>query len=169
MVQTETPTAPLAPKRRLMRYLLIGSLALNLLVLGIVGGAVIRGPGGFGGPRGFDLALGPIVEALAPEDRQAIRDQLRSNDMLRQHPRQDREALAKALQAALRMDPYDPAAVEAALSVQRDRLFAVQTAGQQALVARITLMSPQARLAFADRLQEAIGRGHGNGEVAPEN
>lgn len=167
MTQTETSVA--LPVRRSMRYLLIGSLALNLLVLGIIGGAVIRGPGGFGGPRGVDLALGPIVEALAPEDRQAIRTQLRANDMLRQHPRQIREALATALQAALRAEPYDPAAIEAALSIQRDRLVAVQTAGQQALVARIALMTPQARLAFADRLQEAIGRGHGNGEVAPEN
>lgn len=167
MPQTETSVA--LPVHRSMRYLLIGSLALNLLVLGIIGGAVIRGPGGFGGPRGVDLALGPIVEALAPEDRQAIRTQLRANDMLRQHPRQNREALATALQAALRAEPYDPAAIEAALSIQQDRLVAVQTAGQQALVARIGLMTPQARLAFADRLQEAIGRGHGNGEVAPEN
>ncbi len=167
MPQTETSVT--LPVRRSMRYLLIGSLALNLLVLGIIGGAVIRGPGGFGGPRGVDLALGPIVEALAPEDRQAIRTQLRANDMLRQHPRQIREALATALQAALRAEPYDPAAIEAALSIQQNRLVAVQTAGQQVLVARIGLMTPQARLAFADRLQEAIGRGHGNGEVAPEN
>ena len=169
MTQTETPVPPVPLVRRPMRYLLIGSLALNLLVLGIIGGAVIRGPGGFGGPRGVDLALGPIVEALAPDDRQAIRTQLRANDMLRQHPRQDREALVVALQVALRAETYDPAAIEEALSLQRDRLVAVQTAGQQALVARITLMSPEARLAFADRLQVAIGRGHDDTGVAPGN
>ena len=167
MPHVDTSLVPVPPMRRRMRYLLIGSLAMNLLVLGVVGGAVIRGPGGFGGPRGVDLALGPIVEALAPEDRQAIRTQLRADNALRLRPLQNRAALIAALQASLRAEPYDPAATEAALSVQSDRLMQVQRAGQQALADRIGLMSPEARLAFADRLEDAISRTHRDGEDAP--
>jgi uncharacterized membrane protein len=175
MTQTEPSTPPLSARpvppagKRTPRYLLIGSLALNLLVLGLVGGAILRdGPGGFGGPRGVDLTLGPIVEALAPQDRQAIRADLRAHEALRIRPRQERQAMIAALQRALRADAYDPAAVEAALSMQRDRLAAVQVAGQQALVARINLMSPADRLAFADRLAQAMDRDHDHGDDAPE-
>ena len=169
MTQTETmsPQAggpPPAPMRRSMRYVLIGSLAVNLLVLGLVAGAVIRGPDGFRAPRGVDLALGPIVAALAPEDRDAIRAELRQREALQLRPRRDRDALIGALLLALRAEPFDPAATQAALNVPRDRALAVQQAVQQSLLARITAMTPAGRLAFADRLSDAMGHGGRDGD-----
>ena len=169
MTQTETmpPQAggpPPAPMRRSMRYVLIASLAVNLLVLGLVAGAVIRGPDGFRAPRGVDLALGPIVAALAPEDRDAIRAELRQREALQLRPRRDRDALIAALLLALRAEPFDPAATQAALNVPRDRALAVQQAVQQSLLARITAMTPAGRLAFADRLSDAMGHGGRDGD-----
>ena len=169
MTQIETPkpavgaTVNAAPMRRSIRFLLIGSLALNLLVMGLVGGALVNGPDGFRVPRGVDLALGPIVQALSPEDRDAIRAELRIREALRLRPRRDRDALISALLVALRADTFDPVAVEAALNVPRDRALAVQQAAQQALLARFTAMTPAARLAFADRLAEQMGHGEDHG------
>lgn len=166
MSQTETPKPPVvpaAPMRRSMRFLLIGSLAVNLLVLGLVAGAIIRGPDGFRAPRGVDLALGPIVQALAAEDREAIRAELRGREALQLRPVRDRNALINALLLALRAETYDPAAVEAALNVPRDRALAVQQAVQLSLLNRISAMTPAARLAFADRLADEMGHG-GNGD-----
>ena len=189
MAQIETPTPPVVtapegseptgPMRRSLRFLLIGSLALNLAFIGLVAGAVIRGPDGFRAPRGVDLALGPIVAALSAEDRDAIRAELRIREALQLRPRRDRDALIAGLLVALRAETFDPAAVEAALNVPRDRAVAVQQAAQQALVTRISAMTPQARRAFADRLAEQMGHdggregddgneGHG-GDDAPEN
>lgn len=169
MTETGTQPAPAGPMRRSLRYVLIGSLAFNLLVLGILGGAILHGPEGFRPPRGVDLALGPIVEALAPEDRQAIRADLRGRDALQLHPRQERDALITALLVALRAQTYDPDAVAAALAVPRARAVAVQQAAQQALLARISAMTPGSRLAFADRLAEGLGRGGPGGEDPPQN
>lgn len=159
MLQTETPDPTSGPMRRSMRFLLIGSLAVNLLVLGLVAGALIRGPDGFRAPRGVDLALGPIVQALATEDREAIRAELRGREALQLRPMRDRNALISALLVALRAETYDPAAVEAALNVPRDRALAVQQAVQLSLLNRISAMTPAARLAFADRLADEMGRG----------
>ena len=163
MSQSETPVQTIvsqsAPMRRSLRFLLIGSLAVNLLVLGLVAGAIIRGPDGFRAPRGVNLALGPIVQALDIEDREAIRADLRGRDALQLRPLRDRNALISALLLALRAETYDPAAVEAALKVPRDRALAVQQAVQLSLLNRISAMTPAARLAFADRLADEMGRG----------
>lgn len=156
MAQTGTNAAQ--PIRRSLRWLLIGSLALNLLVLGVAAGALIRGPGGFGGSHRVDLQLGRIVAALAPEDRQAIRTYLRDHAELRDHqPRRNRDAMLRDMLAVLRADSFAPEMLQDVLRVQRDRGMAVQSAAQDALIARIALMSPQQRSAFADRLEAEIG------------
>ena len=138
------------------RWLLIGSLALNLMTLGLVIGAVASGGPG-GRFRGIDLATGPLVAALREEDRAAIRDMLRV--MVR--PRHG-EALAQervAILAALRTAPFDPGALAAALDSMRDRVGAATVMGQAALVARITTMTDTERAEFAERLQETSQEG----------
>ena len=151
-----------APMRRSWRILLIASLALNLLVLGIVAGALIGGPSGFGKSRGIDLELGPLVRALSREDRQAIREELRGNETVRQSPRRERDAMLAELLVTLRADDFDPAAAAAVLRRQYDRTAALMGAGQGVLLERIAAMSPQDRLAFADRLEAEMGHGRGD-------
>ncbi|NBT52187.1 MAG: hypothetical protein EBT12_11660, partial [Marivivens sp.] len=61
------------PKSRMrlgLRILLIVSLALNVLVIGVVAGGIMKGrsPGPFGG---FDMTIGPFAEALGDDDRRA--------------------------------------------------------------------------------------------------
>lgn len=152
------PTPPVAPARRGWRWLLILSLALNLAVFGVVAGAIVAGRTD-GPPRSFDLAIGPVARALEGGDRRAIMRDLMARGDLR--PRDDaaRDAETAALVAAIRADPFDPAAVAAILADMRARGERVVQAAETALVDRIAAMSPERRRAFADRLAHELAEG----------
>jgi len=64
--------------------------------------------------------------------------------------------------AIIRSDPFDPAALSALLEVQVERAEARRRMGQEALVAQLARMSPEARHAFADRLESRL-RAHRHG------
>jgi uncharacterized membrane protein len=96
------------PKRRWTRYLLVGSLALNLLILGVIAGAAVRGPGPWMGQRmgGAGNIFG-YVSSLPPERRNELtkrgavmRGELRP---LRQQAREANRARTDALLA----EPFD--------------------------------------------------------------
>ena len=151
---------PFPPSRRtrMLRIALAVSLAINLAVVGLTLGMVLRGHDGRP-PRDFDMSLGPVARALAPEDRAAIRDSLRSRRDL--EPRRDRSADLDALIAALGATPYDPAALRAALEAPADRFARVQAVAAQALADRIDTMTAEERAALASRLQDGGKPGPG--------
>lgn len=159
-------TTQTAPVRRWVRIVLVVSLALNLLVAGAIGGRMLagHGPGPFGG---FDLSLGPLSQALDRGDRDAIRASLRRRPELRPLMRRERQAAIQSLIDALQADPFDPGAVSALFVAQSDRATAAMQAGQEALLARITAMSPAARAAFAARLQMQMRHGPKRPQAPP--
>lgn len=152
---TAEPTAKSGPSSPL-RWLLVASLALNLLVAGLVLGAVLR----HDGPRRpMQMGPGPFAQALSPEDRRAILSELRDRPDLGPPSREERrQAMAEVL-AALRSEPFDRDRAEAAMGAQSDRMATVQRAIQAAMVDRIGAMSPEDRAAFADRLESELERG----------
>ena len=133
------------------------SVALNLAVAGLVAGAWIRdgGPGGFG----RDLSLGPFSEALSREDRRAIREEILANREAFAEGRRAAKAEFDTLLAALRADPFDPGAVDAALGAIVARNAGRLDKAKDLLEARIVDMAPEDRLAFADRLEGALQHG----------
>lgn len=148
-----------------VRIALAVSVALNLLVIGLVAGAMLRD----GGPRGRmagDPAFGPFTEALAPEDRAALRQEfVQRIPEMRDMRRQMRTDFA-ALLEALRAEPFDAGAVRGLIEAQSARMAGRLQVGQELLVARIEAMTPEARAAFADRLESRLRRGperQGNG------
>lgn len=142
--------------RNWTRVALVLSLALNLAVAGIVAGAVLRGHRD-GPPRGFDLAVGPVARALSEVDRRAVMRDLMDRRDLRDDRRDDSAAAAPVL-AAVRADPFDPAALSAALDGMRGRARDLEAAAEAALVARVAAMTPAERAAFADRLAQELER-----------
>lgn len=145
--------------RPALRVLLFASLALNLLIVGAVAGALWRGGPARGPEAGAsrDFAA-PYARALAPEDRRALRRDLR-RAMLANRP--ERGALAEGYaraSAALRADPFDPAALEAALAGQAERARRRQEVGREVMVAFLSALSAEERRAFADRLDAEIAR-----------
>lgn len=146
------PTGP-------VRWLLIASLALNLLVAGLLLGSLIFDDGPGRGPRPVELALGPFARALDEEDRHAILESLRDRPDLRPMRGEEREAAFADILAAVRAEPFDPARAGAALAAQSSRVEAVQAAVQAELLERLRAMTPEQRAAFAERLDSELRRG----------
>jgi uncharacterized membrane protein len=162
---TETVTSPPPPSPppatpksgRKLRIALAVSVALNLLIVGLVAGAMLRG----GPPDRMvrDLDFGPFTEALTSEDRDALRrDFIRQAPDLRDMRRQMRDDFRSVL-AALRADPFDVEALRDVVANQGDRMAARLALGQDLILARIAAMTPAERAAFADRLERRLERG----------
>jgi uncharacterized membrane protein len=155
--------APRSGGGRALRIALAVSLALNLAVAGVVGGTLLAGVGHPPRPVVRDLGFGPFGQALSADDRAALRAAFEAEapDMRRMR-REVRADLARLL-AALRAEPFDAAALRAALEAQgahaRERL----DLGQRLLADRLIAMSVAERQAYADRLQAAQARGRGEG------
>jgi uncharacterized membrane protein len=154
MTDPASPNLPAQP-RRWTRVLLAVSLALNLLVAGLAVGAMVRGGPA---PGGRDFGLGPLSEALSREDRKALREAF-----LDLHPdvRAGRRAMRAdfdTLLAALRADPFDPAALDAALETIARRNTELLETGRGLVAARLKTMDASARAEFADRLEKGLRR-----------
>ncbi len=162
MAETQGPD-PVSPRRcpLWMRLLLIASLAGNLLIAGIVAGAVLgegeRGPvPEFRAAR--DLGPVPLVMALEREDRRALGRILRMDAQGNRMSREDMRAQFETLLAALRADPFQREAVAGFLTQQRKLAVARQEIGQSTLLERFSTMSLEERRAYADRLEGSLRR-----------
>lgn len=156
-----SPTAPRAPGRGL-RIALAVSVALNLAVVGVVAGALWRMDGDGRPPSAVrDLGFGPFAGALTDEDRRELRRAFlgRAPD-LRETRTAMRQDMAAVL-AALRADPFSTDGLRAALDRATARTVDRLALGQDLIFDRISAMSPEARRAFADRLEQGLSRGRG--------
>ncbi|MGB8812523.1 MAG: periplasmic heavy metal sensor [Paracoccaceae bacterium] len=156
MADTSQPTDPKQKSTKWLRVALGVSLALNLAVAGIVGGAVLKGGRDHHSSMVRDLGFGPFSEALSREDRAALRGAFfqRVPDM-RANRNAMREDFAAVL-GALRADPFDPAALTTALERQQGRMADQLAIGQALIADHIAAMTPEARRGFADRLEQSL-------------
>lgn len=147
------------------RILLAVSLALNLLVLGLLVGALLRGGGGEH-PAEARMpsslrALGatPFLLALSEADRDLLlADAGQRGDDLRANRAALRDGV-DAMVRALRSEPFDAGTFRRLAADQRRAAAARQALGEDLLMARIEAMSPEARQAYADRLERIFRRG----------
>lgn len=140
-----------------LRIVLFVSLALNLLVVGIVAGHALRDE-----PRGrvprVDRIGGPMTFALSEEDRREIGHALRRYYRENRPSRQEIEAQYRGVIDVLRADPFEPQLVEQAFARQRAASTERMEIGQTLLMERLTSMTSDERKAFADRLEEGLKR-----------
>ena len=150
------------PQRRWLVPALLVSLAINLLIVGIVVGFAISPKG----PKNTERVSGharsiigaPFVRALPKEDRQAL---VKAIGAERGRLRENRAALRarfEALLIALRADPFDAVAISQLLQDQRSVAIRRQRIGENLLVERLSAMSPDERAAYAERLAHALRR-----------
>ncbi|WP_424939663.1 periplasmic heavy metal sensor [Aliiroseovarius sp. S253] len=161
----QTPTSEPRPPRRWMRFVLVASLTLNLLVLGLVAGAKFSGHRGDdfdhrGPERGAirDLGFGPIAKALDRKDRRDIGRAFRKESGSFKDNRAVLERDFDVLLLILRNDRFDAIAFEATMTEQADRLRQRGETLRKLVVERIGAMSAEDRRAFADRLESAVDR-----------
>ena len=152
----ETPETKAKP-RSWLRILLFFSLALNLLIIGAVGGLVWTFRGG-PDQVGRDYAA-PYVFALDPKERRELRRAARDHLPQPVGPRTQRKADYQAVLSALRATPFDRDGAEAALTRQTSNARDRRVAGQEALLDRWEGMSDARRAAYADRLEEVLKKG----------
>lgn len=142
------------PRRgRGWKILLVLSLALNLLFIGLIGGAMAR----FGGPFAHDrgqtargASLGAAVfRALPRDDRRAMFRKVAGA--------RDRDAAgADELLTTLRADALDRGALAAFADGQGERRRAHGVAIAEAWVENVAAMSVEERRAYADRIEEIL-------------
>jgi uncharacterized membrane protein len=157
MTDPRTNAPSVTTTSRGVKIALAVSVALNLAVAGLAAGAWLRdGPRG-GMPR--DMSFGPFSEALDDADRKAIRRSLLSRVGEFREQRQAARAEFEALLVALRAEPFDPSAMQAALAAIEARNSERLELGRTLIETRLIEMSPEARKAFADRLEKGLRRG----------
>lgn len=140
---------------RVWRVVLVLSLALNLAVAGIVIGSVASGRAGDGPPRSFDLGLGPVSRALAPNERRDIGRSLRQDGVLRDF---DLRGRINGMTEVLTAEPFDPGALRLLMSEQSERIARVQARAQDAFIEQIVAMTPERRREFADQLKQELSK-----------
>ena len=153
---TPAPPNPSPSASRGVKIALALSLALNLAVAGLAVGAWLGG-GHRDMPR--DLSFGPFSEALDTGDRRAIRRALLDRMGEFRNARAEARAEFETLLATLRAEPFDPAAMTSALAAIEDRNAERLELGRSLIETRLIEMTPEARRAFADRLERGLRRG----------
>lgn len=160
MSDTTTP-----PRRRGLwwKLLLVVSLAINLMIAGIVAGWIFsKGPPSRmpadGDRAARSLGVEPFVRALEPDDRRALLDDYRrESETLRENRRELRDRFERLL-TAIAADPYDAEAVRTVMADQRVAAARRQEVGERLLLNRLEAMSADERRAFVDRLREGVRR-----------
>lgn len=150
------------------------SLAANLLILGLIAGVVLAASGSLGRDRGDppllrSMGLGPLIVLLEPADRQALRARL---EEAAPRLRPDAAGMTRAVRAftdAIRGDPFDRPAVEAALAAQRAHVRGLQETGHGIVVDYLEQMPVAARDALADRLERRLRRGERGIDRRPDD
>ncbi|MFT4717128.1 MAG: putative membrane protein [Paracoccaceae bacterium] len=152
------------PKRRLIKLALVISLGFNILVLGLVGGAFVRGgpPDHIRADRQISvLGLRAYFRALDDESQQGLRDRIKESSGEINAGRVEFRAHVMALSQAIAAVPYDPAAVKQVLSEHGIVVADNISVGHRLLVEQIDLMSPQQRSDLAETLltpRKRLGR-----------
>ena len=161
-------SAPVSPTAtgRWVKIALVVSLALNLLVVGLIAGAMIRHDREERGERDRarvetprDFVRSPFLGALEPDERRAVGRELMAAEGSIRENRAELRARFERLLEAIRAEPFDRAAVEAVLDEQRAVGARRLEIAEEAVLDRLSAMPPAARAAYADRLDRSLRRG----------
>ena len=137
-----------------VRVLLIGSLALNFVLAGLIGGVAFKVSKG-GGPGGPVAQLGgPILAQFPPELRQTMRRELR---LRRDEFKEIRTMVEKsdvAVQDALEAVPFDVEVFAAALDTRRDALGTAMNAINESIIKIVTDLTDEERALIAEAMEK---------------
>ncbi|MEM9523728.1 MAG: periplasmic heavy metal sensor [Pseudomonadota bacterium] len=150
--QTTSP-----PSRMWMRLAFFMSLAMNLLVVGVIAGIVLSGGPRRDGPRGLaDRRGGPFVAVLPEDIRSQILHEMARASFGTVQMRRDARTRFNRLLAILRAEEFDAQAFSSELAGQDLREGRIREAGRTALIRAISEMSAEERAHYARLLEERL-------------
>jgi len=130
------------------------SLALNLLIVGAIGGAILRVGKG---PMAKHHASGFLyMRALNFEDKKALRKAIFRNKNSRKIIREKEHSSYISAVKILKKDPFDRKAFEDLLDEQTKHSKSRQSSARVALVTQITGMTKEERLIYSERLEDLV-------------
>jgi uncharacterized membrane protein len=141
---------------RSSRWLLIGSLALNLFFIGTIGSLAVRHyvmsaqPAASERPRTAAARIERLAAPLPPADAEKLRATFRPRAAEAEEARAALNRAFERIQAALRKEPFDPAQLRAALAEVRATRPVYELAMQEIYLAAAGAMSPEGRAKLAD-------------------
>lgn len=143
-----------------LRIALLASLAVNLLLIGLLAGGVLRAWQAPAQPTMAEIRA--LWQVLPPETRRALRQEFhgqhRRGEGAGQGRAGQRAAASMALSTHLRSDPFDTAAFTAALDDARARRVDRARLAEQALARHLAALPAAERSALADAIEERLAR-----------
>jgi uncharacterized membrane protein len=164
-ISSPNTTSPVATKwwdrPKLLRSMLIASLALNVLVASAVVTRVIRGERMERMPGASQIQLVPrkFLRDLPSEKRKVAREILRRYAAEQRGDRQWVRELSLKLADAITAQPYDPAKVKLVLGDYASRSGAVANRGGDAAMELLAILTPDERTALATAIRERAAAG----------
>src|SRR5215218_3548594 len=141
---------------RSSRWLLVGSLALNLFFVGTIGALAVRHylmPAPQTSTERPRTAAGRIERLAAPlpaADAEKLRAAFRARETAAEGARDTLNRAFERVQSVLRTHPFDPAQLRAALADARTARPAYEQVMQEIYLSAATTMSAEGRARLAD-------------------
>ena len=132
------------------RWLLLGSLALNLFFVGVAVAMAILAPAPPAWDRNVFVRVEHIADTLPPADADILRGQINANLQLIDDAQQKYHSAQDAIHEALRHEPFDGNAMRAAMAQTRAARQTFDQVIQGVFAFSAEQMSPAGRKALAD-------------------
>ncbi len=142
--------APSLSARGSSRWLLLGSLALNLFFVGVAVALPIRAPAPSVWDRNVFVRVERMAASLPPSDGDLLRGRINADHATIEAAQVKYRASQNVIRETLRQDPFDPAAMQDAMAKSRAARQNFDQALQGAFADAAAKMSSAGRHALAD-------------------
>ncbi len=132
------------------RWLLLGSLALNLFFVGAAIAMAIRAPAPSYWDRNVFVRVERMTAALPPADADVVRGQINANHVAIDAAQSKYHQARERIHGLLRQEPFDAAALRAAMADTRAARQNFDQVIQGVFATAAEKMSPAGRSALAD-------------------
>jgi uncharacterized membrane protein len=143
IAQALSPPASASP-----RWLLLGSLALNLFFIGVAAALMIRSPAP--PDRSISARIERLAATLPAADADKLRGQFKANRAAVESARDGYDATRETMRQALRREPFDIDAMRAAMSKTRTARQNFDLVLQSMIATAAAEMSPAGRNKLAE-------------------
>jgi uncharacterized membrane protein len=132
------------------RWLLLGSLALNLFFVGIAAAMAIRAPASPSWDRNVFVRIDRLAASLPSADGDVLRNQIKANREQIEDTQTKYRAAQDTTRATLRQEPFDVATLQAAMVKTRAARQNFDQTIHGVFAGAAAQMSPAGRRALAD-------------------